>query len=180
MTPDNPSSLLLGTSMHLLWCKPNPFYCVLQLYTHTSAWITSKIFIERIGFGLGLPWWLSRKESTCNAGDVAGATGLIPGLGRSPAEGNGNPLQHSGLGNPMDRGTWWATVHGVAELDTNEWLTTSTRLWTTAWRGSDTGLQCLGRMQWNKNWERSGFKHVFFQEFYINCLILEEISMRDE
>ena len=42
-------------------------------------------------------------------------TDLIPGLGRSPAEGNGNPLQHSCLGNPMDRGSWWAMVHGVTK-----------------------------------------------------------------
>ena len=41
--------------------------------------------------------------------------GSIPGLGRSPGEGNGNPLQYSCLGNPMDRGAWWATVHGVAK-----------------------------------------------------------------
>ena len=40
--------------------------------------------------------------------------GLIPGLERSAGEGNGNPLQHPCLGNPMDRGAWWATVHGVA------------------------------------------------------------------
>ena len=44
--------------------------------------------------------------------------GSIPGLGRSPGEGNGNPLQYSCLGNPRDRGAWWATVHGVSkELD---------------------------------------------------------------
>ena len=48
----------------------------------------------------GLPWWLSGKKSTCNAGDA----GSIPGLGRSPGEGNGNPLQYSCLGNPMDGG----------------------------------------------------------------------------
>ena len=42
--------------------------------------------------------------------------GLIPGSGRSSAEGNGNPLQNSGLVNPMDRGAWWATVHGVARV----------------------------------------------------------------
>ena len=46
------------------------------------------------------------KESACNAGDL----GLIPGSGRSPGEGNGNPLQYSYLENPMDRGAWWATV----------------------------------------------------------------------
>ena len=48
--------------------------------------------------------WLRGKESTCRAGDA----GLIPGLGRSPGEGNGNLLQYSCLGNHMDRGAWWA------------------------------------------------------------------------
>jgi len=51
------------------------------------------------------------KESTCNAGDPSS----IPGSGRSPGEGNGNPLQYSCLEYPMDRGAWWATVHGVAK-----------------------------------------------------------------
>ena len=51
------------------------------------------------------------EESACNAGDP----GLIPGLRRSPAEGNGNPLQYSRLGNPMDGGAWRATVYGVAK-----------------------------------------------------------------
>ena len=64
--------------------------------------------------GLGLPSWLSGKESACNVGGL----GSIPGSGRSPGEGNGNPLQHSCLGNPMDRGTWWATVHGVTQSRT--------------------------------------------------------------
>ena len=54
---------------------------------------------------VGLPQWLSGKESACNAGDL----GLIPGLGRCPEEGNGNPLQYSYVGNPMDRGAWQAT-----------------------------------------------------------------------
>ena len=59
----------------------------------------------------GFPGSLDGRESACNAGDLA----LIPGSGRSPGEGNGNPLQYSCLENPMDGGAWWATVHGVTE-----------------------------------------------------------------
>ena len=51
------------------------------------------------------------KESACNAGNL----GLIPGLGSSPGEGNSYTLQYSCLENPMDRGTWWATVHGLTK-----------------------------------------------------------------
>ena len=47
-------------------------------------------------------------------------SGSIPGSGRFPGGGNGNPLQYSYLGNPMDRGAWWATFHGVAESDKTE------------------------------------------------------------
>ena len=65
------------------------------------------IYIEYGGF----PGSSDGKESTCNAGDL----GLIPGLGRSPGDGNDNPLQYSCLENPMDRGDWWATDHGVAK-----------------------------------------------------------------
>ena len=54
------------------------------------------------------------EESACNVKDL----GSIPGLGRSLGEGNGNPLQCSCLENPMDRGAWWATVHGVAKTQT--------------------------------------------------------------
>ena len=57
------------------------------------------------------PGGLEGKESTCNTGDP----GLIPGSGRSPGGGNGNPLQYYCLGNPMDRGARWATVHGVSK-----------------------------------------------------------------
>ena len=60
---------------------------------------------------LGFPGGLDGKAFAYNVGDP----GLIPGSGRSSGEGNGNPLQYSCLENPMDRGTWWATVHGVAK-----------------------------------------------------------------
>ena len=73
-----------------------------------------------IFFLFSICWTLYRstdgKASTCNAGDL----GSIPGLGRFPGEGNGNPLQDSCLENSMDRGAWWATVHGVAKSWT--WL----------------------------------------------------------
>ena len=61
----------------------------------------------------GLPYSSDGKESACNAGDL----GSIPGSGRSPVEGNGNPLRYSCLENPMDKGAWQTTVHGV----TNSW-----------------------------------------------------------
>ena len=65
------------------------------------------------------------KESACNAGD--------PGnVGRSPGEGNGNPLQYSCLENPMDRGVWWATIHGVMNM-------TLSKLWEIV---KDNPLQC--------------------------------------
>ena len=63
-----------------------------------------------------LPQWFSSKESACNAGD-AGDLGSIPESGRSPGKGHGNPLQYSCLEN-MDRGAWWAIVHGVAKSRT--------------------------------------------------------------
>ena len=62
----------------------------------------------------GFPCSSDGKASACNAGDL----GLIPVLGRSSGEGNGNPLQYSCLENPMDQGTWWATVHGVTKSQT--------------------------------------------------------------
>ena len=63
---------------------------------------------------LGFPHSSVGKESSCNAGDL----GSIPGSGRSPGEGNGNPLQYSFLVNPMDRGACRAKVHGLQESDT--------------------------------------------------------------
>ena len=60
---------------------------------------------------MDFPGGSNGKASAYNAGDP----GSIPGSGRSPGEGNGNPLQYSCLENPMDGGDWWATVHGVAK-----------------------------------------------------------------
>ena len=63
---------------------------------------------------MGFPSSTEGKASACNAGDL----GSIPGLGRSPGEGNGYPLQYSCLRNPMDREAWWAIVHGVTKSRT--------------------------------------------------------------
>ena len=72
--------------------------------------------------GVISPDWASQvfqrlKNLPANAGD-AGDVGLIPGSGRSPGGRNGNPLQYSCQDNPMDRGTWWATVHGGMKSQT--------------------------------------------------------------
>ena len=75
----------------------------LQIYTY----IILKLFSV-----MGFPYSSVGKESGCNARDP----GLIPGLGRYPGEWNGNPLQDSSLENPMDRGAWWATIHGIARV----------------------------------------------------------------
>ena len=97
-----------------------------SLYTHTHICI-------HIVFHILFPYGLSQdieycsfvwvgKESICNAEDL----GLILRSGKSPWEGHGSPLQCSYLENPMDRGAWWATVHGVAELDTTSATNTVT------------------------------------------------------
>ena len=63
---------------------------------------------------MGFPGGSNGKESSRNVGDLSS----VPGLGRSPGEGNGNPLQYSCLENSMDRGACWATVHGIIESQT--------------------------------------------------------------
>ena len=74
-------------------------------------------FLLKYKFIYGFPNGSVGKESNCNVGDT-GDLGLIPELGRAPAEGNGNPFQCSCLKNPMDSGAWWATVLWVAKHQT--------------------------------------------------------------
>ena len=81
------------------WCAP-------QGRKESDLTIEQQQLISR-----GLPKWLSGKKSTCSAGDP----GSISGSGKSPREENGNPLQYSCLGNPMNRGAWRATAQGVAK-----------------------------------------------------------------
>ena len=94
-----------------------------KLFHLRSSWVTGnrdRRVSDGGGWGAdhlpltwGFPGGSDGKESACSAGDP----GSIPGWGRSPREGNGDPLWDSCLENPMDRGAWWTTIHGVAESD---------------------------------------------------------------
>ena len=88
---------------------------VIQRYLHgfSGCWQLASLLTN---WYLGFPGGSVGEESACNAGDP----GSIPGRGRSPGEVNGNLLQYSCLGNCMDRGAWWATVHGISKCQT--WL----------------------------------------------------------
>ena len=111
----------------LIYLKQNLYhFChhFLQLAHLWLLWMSLWLVNCRYAIFLkGLSWWLSGKKSTCNAGDL----GSSPGLGKSPGEGNGNPLQRSCLENPMDRGVQQAAAHGVAKSQTrlSDWKTTS-------------------------------------------------------
>ena len=78
-----------------------------MLFKDTDSQLDIRKWLILWNSGRGFPGGSYGKESACSVGDY----GSIPGLGRSPGEGNGNPLQYSCLENPMDRGTWQATVH---------------------------------------------------------------------
>ena len=98
------------------WCSGKEPTCSAQVAGDTgsipemgrSPWRRDRL---RSPVFLGFSGGSDSKESTCDVGDL----GSIPGLGRSPGEGNGNPLQYSCLENPIDRKTWWTTVHGLAK-----------------------------------------------------------------
>ena len=88
------------------------------LYYQLVAIYVTGADLARASQGEGLPWWLGSKESTCQCRRCG-----FPGLGRSPGEGNSNPLQDSRLGSPMDREAWQPTVHAVTKgLDTTQQL----------------------------------------------------------
>ena len=131
---------------------------------------------------LGLPGGTVVKNSPACAGDM----GLIPGLGRSPGEGNSNPLQYTCLKNSMNKGAWWTTVHGVAQLETTERLI----LYFAQWMLGKHLTYELGSMStcfpgalplWDQSWFDSPEVLLFFLEcdgrfplhwhFLINFLI---------
>ena len=98
---------------HPTVCEMRDLYHLLYSYFKELSWLFT---LAALALKLGLPKWLSNKESTCKARD----TGSIPGSGKCPGEGNGNPLEYSCLENSTDGGTWWATVHGVAKSQTRQ------------------------------------------------------------
>ena len=94
------------------------YFLWFELWDYFLFFLSFFFFFCGLGALWDFPGGSDSKASVYNAGDL----GSIPGLGRSPGEGNGNPFQYSCLENPMDRGSWQATVHGVSESDTTEWL----------------------------------------------------------
>ena len=101
--------------MFTIWSlAPLPF--LKPAWTSGCSWFTYCWSLARRILSIILPGGSEGKASPCNVGDL----GLIPGSGRSPGEGNGNPLQCSCLENPRDRGAWWASVYGVTQSRT--WL----------------------------------------------------------
>ena len=106
---------------------------------------------------LGFPGGSDSKESACNAGDL----GLIPGLGRSPREENGNSLQYSCLEKSMNRGAWWAIIHRVAKSQTNIFIFISLVVqWLRLWAPSAGGWgsipgQGIRSMLQQKSWSQN-------------------------
>ena len=96
--------------MNKVWME----HSLTHLFTYCLCLLSGQGFSDLMNLQAGSPGVSDGKESACNAGDL----GSIPGLGRSPGEGNNNTLQYSCLENSMDRGAWWATVHGVAQNQT--------------------------------------------------------------
>ena len=95
-----------------MWCIDEFFDSLFSLKCYSFTF--KSVYLQEIE---GFPGGSVGKESTCSVGDTADACS-IPGLGRSPGGGCGNPLKYSCLENPMDRGAWWATVHGVTKRRT--------------------------------------------------------------
>ena len=114
-------SLLPHGSRACCWvcvtCKLSFFICRVRTILSINIQMAGRKLLVYKCFFPGLPCWLSGKESTCNTG-AAGDTGSIPGLGRSPGEGHGDPFQYSCLENPMDRGAYGLCDH--KESDTTE------------------------------------------------------------
>ena len=140
----------MGQSVYLISHLPRTLEAMvsqmiknLPAVQETQVWSLGQDDLLKKGF----PDGSEVKVSACNAGDL----GSIPGLGRSPGEGNGKPLQYSCLENPMDGGAWWATVHGVSKSRTwlNDFTFTHSSIlaWRIPWIEERGGLQSLGHKE---------------------------------
>ena len=94
-----------------------PMRCYVKIIYFESRFYVTHYLLRPNKSGRGPRWWLSGKESAQNAGHT-GDVSSIPGSGRPPGEGNGNPLWYACLENPMGRGAWRAAVHGLAKSQT--------------------------------------------------------------
>ena len=93
------------------------------LVKHRRFFLELSVSTQFWNLGFGFPgWWVVKNQHNKEE------TGSIPGLGRSPGDGNGNPFQYSCLGNPINRWAWWATVHGAAKSQTRQWLNSSSKV----------------------------------------------------
>ena len=129
-------SWLLGSSQFLEMSLPLQYYFKIQtLFFHTCrascfmfTFLIKSLFCYKVSDVAGVPGGSVVKNPPLNAGDSC----LIPESGRSLGAGNGNPLQDSCLENPVDRGAWWATVHGVTKSQTRlcDWAFTPMEMWT--------------------------------------------------
>ena len=146
----------------LIYLKQNLYhFChhFLQLARLRLLWMSLWLINCRYAIFLkGLSWWLSGKESACNAGDLSSS----PGLGKSPGEGNQwvpycNPLQYSCLENPMDRGAQQATVHGVAKSQTrlSNWKTTILKAieCSSGWKYPHLSMNSPQSFHWQTMWQ---------------------------
>ena len=102
-----------------------PFFYIVRV-PHWTSCVTQQLPISYLFKILASQMVLVVRNLPTNTGDI-GDTGFIPGLGRCPGEENGNPLQYSCLENPMDRGSWQATVHGVAKRVRHDFATKQQR-----------------------------------------------------
>ena len=105
--------------------------CSMYQFLHSFLWSNNNPLFRDISFCFYIHHLMEGFPS--DAGDARGAS-LIPGAGRSPGEGNGNPFQYSCLKNPRDRGAWWAAIHRVTKSRT--WLSNTTT--------ADGNLGCFG------------------------------------
>ena len=108
-----PGSWVMGFTLPSLWRSFSSWSVLSDRQLNTTK---KKLEFFLLALGpclavLDFPGGSDGKESACNVGDP----GSVPGLRRSPGEGNGYPLQYSHLENSMDRGAWWATVHRIAD-----------------------------------------------------------------